>query len=1096
MLKLVNVSIIRCLIVVVFLGSFSTRNVAAATTQDASCPAGSVIPASITADTTLGGELVMPDTVLIANATLTLLPGTHIRACAGKSIILGDLFTGRGGLIAQGTAAQPISIVAATPGQKWGRIRFSTGDNNPIRASALRYVTLSDGGAVADTGTVDITMQAESEALSIDHITIASSGGYGMLVNTYSSPSSLLNLSNLTITGSAKAPINLDAANLHALAGGNTFNNNTPNTVQVRSSEVRGSQTWARQPVPLELLGTVFFLGTTDNTRGEINPLLTIAPGTTLLLHRGVSLTIGGGAFRARLHAAGTAAAPIALQSVDGPWGSLNLGENPTGSSRLAYVSFEGGGGDSTSDYAAMLALGATTVQADHLQLRASSNAGLSADGTALLLEDSTIEVNRIGLRLDGGTMQLRRNTIRTNGIGLINPSANSTCVDAIGNFWGDAQGPVDTSAAPDRCAPAGMRNGGGGNSVSDGVKYTPWLNSGDGSATDPSSLSPDPFWVSANNIETATLTITARDTKGNPLVGKQIVLATTLGTLTQPTQPTDARGQVTASIRSDRIGLATISARNVTDNTSLSAITVIRFWRGEGNTGGLIALRGAPYETPQLVVGGKPFEIGRPITFQLPLKNGNPTPVQVRVIYAVSGLNIGANWTPVFTASKTLQAGESWGAPGGWLPDQTGHHCVQVRVEITPLTAGAAILRNADILTFVRQQNLDIGASGKTGTPRGFGEGLGLSDPYNLNCWGLIPSPSLSGSLRDIAETYWNAANVVREAARFLDQSLTTDPPVHTYGEIAPVTTYPSPHIAAGPGISQAIADGLNGMSDAAAQLRGLNDAISATEDRIGGAAEAGDWSAASRQSAALRDFTQRSAEQLRAFATSSDGVRSAINDVSLSDFTPSVSDAREYLNDLRSHGFSPGVIAYFTARRLGQSEIDAIKDRLIDRLGQSGFTPISFYQSLTQCSDGARASANAINIQVHSSSRLAVPTSATAASEPVTLPGSAISVPFLVGNPTGATATVSLQVHPIDLPINWTYQIDTPAPTLAAGQNTTATFTLYSNGPVVEDTQVRIAIEGEINGEVIGGIVVVRRVPRFVADTHLRVYLPLTLH
>jgi hypothetical protein len=68
---------------------------------------------------------------------------------------------------------------------------------------------------------------------------------------------------------------------------------------------------------------------------------------------------------------------------------------------------------------------------------------------------------------------------------------------------------------------------------------------------------------VVADGISTSTITVTVRDASGNPISGKNVTIAATGSgnTITQPSSPTDASGQTTASIKSTKAETKTITA-------------------------------------------------------------------------------------------------------------------------------------------------------------------------------------------------------------------------------------------------------------------------------------------------------------------------------------------------------------------------------------------------------------------------------------------------------------------------------------------------------------------------------------------------------
>ncbi|MGB3715861.1 MAG: hypothetical protein WA996_15650 [Candidatus Promineifilaceae bacterium] len=95
-----------------------------------------------------------------------------------------------------------------------------------------------------------------------------------------------------------------------------------------------------------------------------------------------------------------------------------------------------------------------------------------------------------------------------------------------------------------------------------------------------------------------------------------------------------------------------------------------------------------------------------------------------------------------------------------------------------------------------------------------------------------------------------------------------------------------------------------------------------------------------------------------------------------------------------------------------------------------------------------------------------------------------------FVVGNPTDSTATVNLQIRPVEVPLGWTYRLDNPAPELEPGETTTVTLTIDPDGPVLRDADMRIAVEGFIGDELTGGILFNPTIPP--SGPQLKVFAP----
>ncbi|GAC1533151.1 MAG: hypothetical protein NVS2B7_00030 [Herpetosiphon sp.] len=1050
---------------------------------------GQEIPNAVTADMTLSGRLKLTRSVSITNnATLTLLPGTTVTVCDGGSLFVGSQFSNGtpGGLHAVGTPAQPITFSPVDPTAVWGGVVFWS----YLLPSVLQYATLNNAGGTSVTtydGALTISRSyVDTPGPIIDHVTIANSGNNGVYAYSSETNPNPGSLSNLTITNSAGAALRMTASVLGAIGTGNTVTGNHPNTFQVigaGTGNVRFSQTWRKQPVPIEILNAF-------DISGLSHPVVTIEAGNTVLMPADGTLHVGTqfGPETGGLNAVGTADQPITFTTVqDQPWGSLVFDSYIEPVSRLSFVHFSRGGHINQGDYSGTIEVNGGDLRFDHLDIQTSRTSGILVNNTSLTLEDSTVLGNRDGLKfLLRGTGVLRRNTIVGNArYGVINTST-VTCVDARGNFWGNAAGPTDTVAERDTCNLT-TTNAGGGSTVQGGVLYEPWLTGLTSAGNGQSSIAPDRLWALGNGTETVTLQVSVRDDRGVPQAGKQVMLQTTRGTLTQPTAPTDSSGTTTATILSNEVGLAQITARNVTDNMPLSALATVTFWRGDGNGGGLVTLTGAPYETPNLIVEGRPFQRSHPVTFRFPVRNSNTTPVGVRITYAISGLNIGGRWTPVFTATRTLAPGEGWDAPGGWLPDVTGHHCIQVTVETAaPSTAVAPAILGNYVVNYIRQKNINLATTYA-------GSIFGTNRPVNANrlddalprVRDLTTNPI--DAFKTIVKSYLMQAALVRDSSRTLDRSLSTDPPVHEYNSIATVVVPTVPPIPASGGVTQAQADALNAQNDSIARLRGLTEAIRMTTDRLAGATEANDLAAAARQQAALRGFLRRIVQALRDRTAAIDALLRATEGASVPDTQYGPSELRATADHLRIDGFSADQVNYFLSFGLSASDIEALRQDLLAQLDRGGFQPTSFYTAFHNASTATNTLANNI-VAIYGLDD----TASVQETIPKSLPAPELKTTFTVGNPSTVTDTVKLVIRPVSLPLNWTYQLDQPTPRLGPGQTTEVTLTLYPNGSVVEQTQVRVAVEGYINDQFIGGIDVRRVAPQYKATPSVEIYLP----
>lgn len=94
-----------------------------------------------------------------------------------------------------------------------------------------------------------------------------------------------------------------------------------------------------------------------------------------------------------------------------------------------------------------------------------------------------------------------------------------------------------------------------------------------------------EPDIVIANGVDSSTVTVTLLDVNGQPVPTKAVSLSTDRGALDLITQPiglTQADGVAVGSIRSNRLGVATVTATDISDGFDLIAQPVIYFTQGE----------------------------------------------------------------------------------------------------------------------------------------------------------------------------------------------------------------------------------------------------------------------------------------------------------------------------------------------------------------------------------------------------------------------------------------------------------------------------------------------------------------------------------
>lgn len=98
-----------------------------------------------------------------------------------------------------------------------------------------------------------------------------------------------------------------------------------------------------------------------------------------------------------------------------------------------------------------------------------------------------------------------------------------------------------------------------------------------------------------------------------------------------------------------------------------------------------------------------------------------------------------------------------------------------------------------------------------------------------------------------------------------------------------------------------------------------------------------------------------------------------------------------------------------------------------------------------------------------------------------------------FVVGNPYDTEKTVELRVRALSLPWDWTAVVSPATVTLQPGEETTATAYLSPGLAAPQGVQPRVAVEGHVDGELLGGVVVNVLVPEERSlDSAYELFLP----
>ena len=328
------------------------RNTSAAVTVRISASAGTHHSGTLAASEswTIAGSPHIVDADLDVEAYLTIQPGVTVYVADGAGLTIGA--RGPAGLRAVGRTDSGIVFTALntqSPGA-WGGIRYSanaTPDSNTLRRCTIQYA--GAGGAL---------IRADAGAITIDSCTLRASSGRGIAA----AGDGLRSLAGTTIADCAGYPVSLPAGLVSAIGTGNIYTANTPNAIELYGGTVAATDTWPNLGVPYHITSTLTIAGASD-------PVITIAPGCSLLFGDSAALRVGvaqPGGLWADGNYGRITFAPLAAAPGPGNWRGLEYWEN-TDPDRtiLNYCRVQGAGAGNASAitcYSVPLTITNTTI--------------------------------------------------------------------------------------------------------------------------------------------------------------------------------------------------------------------------------------------------------------------------------------------------------------------------------------------------------------------------------------------------------------------------------------------------------------------------------------------------------------------------------------------------------------------------------------------------------------------------------------------------------------------------------------------------------------------------------------------------------------
>ncbi|MDD3825185.1 MAG: Ig-like domain-containing protein [Anaerolineae bacterium] len=823
-----------------------------------------------------------------------------------------------------------------------------------------------------------------------------------------------------------------------------------------------------------------------DGTQVAEGATLTVEPGVEVQFDPNASLIVMG-----TLKAIGTEARPILFTGTvkePGSWLFLII-QSPSmvrdQGSVLRHVTIE---------YAQWnLMVQTATVHLSDCILRHASEVGLWASLSSLVVEGCHI--------VDNGVYAVE------NSYGSLILAAN--------NWWGDASGPYHPE-----CNPAGA-----GDAIADssppGVVFRPFL-SAPGEEPAPVaagdalrlSLAPQRWFAPADGVSLIPVKITLRDGAGRPLPGRSVRLQSDLGSVSGA-GITNLDGETLAYLSSDTAGDAVLTAL-VEGGDGCECVAgpeaSVTFVEAAGDP--LLPGAEAPYMDGNIELEPKPIIQGVPSTVRARLTNPNPYPMKVNATFSYARYGIGVTFAPLGGVEDVrLEANSDEEISVPWLPPASGHVCLRVNYVAHPAGRTAPELQ----LAGGGQTNFSIepGALGSPGTGEGdedpdeeppddgdpesekdclkkakaamdrINDGQmaldAITSPENLT--GMAIPNALFSYLMDFNLESWSTAT----------QALGQCPPRQDYDTYATLESYTFTPLVPGGDLSAARAAAGNALMEAMLDLTPRLRAAALSLDRYSGAANANDLYWASEQAATLIYYKQQSGATMLDVAGRMDDLLAVMLSEGVEDLTVPVAEVVEYQARLASEGFNADEIAAARSIGLGDAEIEAIRQARIaadpaelagsvvsrlsavaDALRSLGpvlQNPPNFEEDAGRAADASLAATNLARIFVS-------------------------QTPFQIGNPLAETATVELRVRRLDLPPDWMVTVSPAAVELGPGEEVTGLLGIRPGLAAVQGTQPRVAVEGYVDGELIGGVVTEVMVPRHVlGGPKQKVYLPLVI-
>lgn len=1055
-----------------------------------------IVNTDITTDTTwtIAGSPyeVTTDIQVYPVATLTIEPGVVVQFAQLTSInVLGKM-------LATGTPTQTILFTGSTaqPGW-WDGISFTAPSLVTNTGSHLEHVTIEYGGYL-HANLHFFRAQAE-----INHVNLRYSSKAGL----YTQQSEGIELKNTAITNNGD-----NAIYLYDFSGQSRYINvtatgNGTNAIVMRSALIESPYTVENVGLPYHVTESM-----------SVNPggAVTIEPGVEMNFNTGVTLDMRG-----ILRAVGTAKEPILLTGIEkirGGWNGIliqGLGAAPNHGSVLEYVTLEYGGGADAN-----LRLLHASARINHSTIRQSAKDGVRVDigASATWIDSSAI--------------------VQNSGFGVRNTDLFQPVVVAAGNWWGSATGPT---------VAGNCNEGGTGSMVSSNVEFVPFLTEANEQPSPVApldlhqiSIAPQQWYVPADNVTQVEVILTLRTGEGNPIAGQEVFLHSTLGEVLSGAI-TNAHGQTRARVKSDVAGDAILTASVTRDlpcsSDYRSASSTIHFMPFAQLPH--MPEAEAPYMNGKLSLGKLPLVKDVPTFLSARMVNPGSAPIYVNGSFGIAQFGIGLQFAPVGSVQGVkIEPGETKIVGVEWTPPIVGYYCI---IFTYTFTNQSGTVESAEAMAGgSAQQNANV--QGSAPTSRGEAEILtkarnsmelvnqvsGLqSDWFDLDLPGRmidamtnmllekaqIADDALNGYEPQAPQNLQQQTSMLAMAQGPLD-TLLVNAPRQDWNVITPAQLIEPLPLVPDPKRSAAMSDALHLFNQKLAMANAHAIAAVIAKDRYAGAAAAQEMQWASIQLQAMGADKMKMGQYLLEAADAMEAYKAAWIAHGLPDLQVTRAQIVEYQVRLQNQGFDAAELAAAERAGLSAAEVETARQRLIAAdpaaTYPSAFAAFELIVEVFRELGGSILYPSVFGGPIRGSGLLAadqVPVGGLPLGNqelpPVPVTNNLARVyemttTVTLGNPKPTEATIDLRLLPVDLPAGWTADVTPDRVRLASGEETTVVVLLTPQGPSVQGTSARVAVEGFIGNELLGGVVAELLVPYNVAkpDAHLTTFLPMVGH